>query len=68
MEKYFSCKEISQNKYRRKTKEVDIILDIDKDNCCISVKGSGDLLHHLIEDTAILTDIVAKKLNGHGVR
>jgi len=57
---YYSCKKIGKSKFRRKTKEVDIVVQYDKNS--VMLIGKGDCSHHLLEDSAILLKHI---LGGH---
>jgi imidazoleglycerol phosphate dehydratase HisB len=68
--KYYGFKDLGNGRFRRKTKEVDITVTLNRtiiDRNIIKVEGVGDLSHHLVEDTAILLNKIAEKICGHKV-
>ena len=62
MKEYYAIKEIKKNTFERKTKEVDITVNLFDDGKRVVVSGIGDNKHHLVEDTIIL---LKKILGGH---
>lgn len=64
MDDYYACKKIGENLFRRKTNEVDIQCHISEDGKNIMINGSGDCLHHLVEDSAIFMNKIAGLLIG----
>jgi hypothetical protein len=65
MEEYFSIKWLDKYTAIRKTKEVEIKATY-KDNK-LTLEATGDLDHHILEDSIILINKMAKDLMGDEV-
>lgn len=65
-----SIKWLDENTAIRRTGEVDLKCEIipgaDCDPVRILLTGTGDLKHHLVEDSAILLKKMAEVICGHG--
>ncbi len=66
MREYHSIKWVNDNTATRYTKEVDLVCEISKDGRAILLRGTADLPHHLVEDSAILLKKMCFKFCGGG--
>ena len=62
---YYSIKWLGDNIAMRKTKEVEIRVELSNDGKEINLCGTGDLAHHLVEDSGILLRKFAERHCGH---
>ena len=58
---YYSYKWLRKNTLCRRTREVNITLQISGDGKEITIRGVGDCEHHLIEDLAIVVNKLAEE-------
>lgn len=63
---YHSIKWVTPKVATRLTKEVDLVCEISSDGRSISLRGTGDCEHHLVEDCAILLKKMAEIKCGPG--